>query len=380
MSDRSNTLAEPGDEHYMARALELARLGLGRCSPNPPVGAVLVREGQVVGEGFHVGPGTPHAEVIALRRAGPRARRADCYVTLEPCAHWGRTPGCAQALAAAGVRRIFYAVGDPDPRVRGRGAEVAGAAGVQVAEGLLSEEARELYAAYFTHRTLGRPMVVAKMAVTLDGKVATRAGESRWISCPESRELVHRWRDEYDAVMVGVGTVLADDPLLTCRRQDRPGRNPLRVVVDTQARTPPTARVIDGSGQSPGKCLVAVGEDAPEERVARLRQAGAEVALLPRNDEGRVDLVALAQLLGERGVVSVMLEGGPGLLAGALAAGLVDRLLVFYAPKVFGGAEAPGMVGGGGVEHVSEGEGWRFVSCQRVGDDFLLEARRCSPE
>jgi len=330
-----------------------------------------------VGEGFHREAGGPHAEVVALARAGSQARGADCYVTLEPCCHWGRTPGCAQALAAAGVRRVFYSVADPDSQVCGRGTGVARAAGLVVVGDVLREEAERLYAAYLKHRRTGRPLVAAKMAVSLDGKVATRTGKSRWISGEDSRRLVHQWRDEYDAVMVGVGTVLADDPALTCRREDRVGRDPLRVVADTQARTPTDARVLAEGGA--GRCIVAVGEGAPEARVQGLLAAGAEVWAMPRNAEGQVDLEALVEALGFHGVVSVLLEGGPGLLAGALRAGVVDRLLVFYAPKVLGGARAPGMVAGAGVAEIHDGEGWRLADVRRVGEDLLVEAWRCSP-
>lgn len=362
---------------FMVRALDLAALGLGRCSPNPPVGAVMVRDGQVVSEGFHRGPGTEHAEIVALRRAGPAAAGADVYITLEPCCHWGRTPGCSQALAAAGVRRILYAMDDPDPRICGRGTNTALAAGVEVLGGVLREQAERFYAAYIKHRRTGLPLVSAKMAVSLDGKVATRTGKSRWISGEQSRDLVHHWRDQSDAVMVGVGTVLADDPQLTCRLRDCFPRNPLRVIVDTHARTPVTARVLDKS--SGGGCVIAAGEGAPTERLEALSRAGAEVWTLPLNVEGRVDLTALAKALGCSGIVSVLLEGGPGLLASALSVGLVDRLLVFYAPKVLGGADSRSMVAGSGVDDPSEGGGWRLGEVRRIGEDLLVEAWRCSP-
>lgn len=365
------------EQVYMARALELAALGLGRTSPNPAVGAVVVAGGVVVGEGFHPYLGAPHAEAVALRRAGPLARGADVYVTLEPCCHWGRTPGCAQALAAASVARVWYGFADPDVRVAGRGANCLAAAGVEVHTGVLADECADFYAAYASHRRTGLPLVTAKMAASADGKVATASGESQWITGPEARALVHRWRDEMDAVMVGVGTVLADDPLLTCRREDRPGRDPVRVVVDSAARTPAAAKVV--AGERGGRCIVAAAEGAPEERVEALRDAGAEVWLLRRTAEGRVDLGELVAALGRAGVVSVLLEGGPTLLAGALEGGLVGRLLLFYAPKVIGGREAPGMVGGGGVERLADAEGWAFARVSRVGPDLLAELRRCSP-
>jgi diaminohydroxyphosphoribosylaminopyrimidine deaminase/5-amino-6-(5-phosphoribosylamino)uracil reductase len=361
--------AQDGDySPYMARAVELARMGLGRTSPNPPVGAVVVREGEIVGEGFHLGPGGEHAEVVALRRAGARASGADLYVTLEPCCHQGRTAGCAQAVAAARVARVFYGASDPDRRVCGKGGNVLAAGGVEVRAGVMASECGELYRAYAKHRTEGVPLVTAKMAVSADGKVATRSGQSRWISGPESRQLVHRWRDEMDAVMVGVGTVLADDPALTCRREDRVGRDPLRVVVDSGARTPPGAQVV-----GPG-CVVAVADGAAPERIEALRLGGAEVWEMPQGEGGKVDLRAMMARLGEVGVVSVLLEGGPTLLGGALAAGLVEGLLLFYAPKIIGGDDAPGV----GAAELGEAGGWQIVREERIGADLLVEMRRCS--
>ncbi len=364
----------PIHARHMSRAFELARLGLGRTSPNPAVGCVIVRRGRVIAEGFHLGPGEPHAEAIALRRAGRRACGADVYVTLEPCCHFGRTPGCAQALAAAGVRRVFYSVADPDPNVAGRGDNVLQAAGIQTVAGVLEDQGRRFYAPYFHHRTVGLPWVAAKMAASLDGKIATVTGQSQWISCENSRELVHRWRDQFDAVMVGVGTVLADDPALTCRRSDRPGRHPIRVIVDSSARTPPNAAVVTG----PGRCIIAVVASAPAQAVERLEQAGAEVWGLPASPDGHVDLAALARRLAADGIITVLLEGGPTLLAAMLAAGLVNELLLFYAPMVLGGTRAPGMVGGAGVPHLSDGRGWQIEDVQRVGSDILVRAVRCS--
>lgn len=375
MTERSGQA--PGqDVKFMARALELARLGLGRTSPNPPVGAVVVADGRIVAEGFHIAPGTPHAEMVALRRAGPRAAGAEVYVTLEPCWHWQRTPGCAQALAAAGVARVVYGVPDPDQRVSGRGASCLVAAAVEVATGPLADECAEFYAPYAKHRRMGLPWFVGKMAASADGKVATRSGQSRWITGPAARALVHRWRDEIDAVMVGVGTVLADDPELTCRRDDKPGRDPLRVVVDSRGRTPPTARVLGSSPTAP--CVVAVTPQAPQSRIDALAAAGADVWLIPAGPDGKVDLTQLAYRLAEAGVVSVLLEGGPTLLASAIACGLVDALLIFYAPMVIGGVDAPGIVGGAGAERLDKAGGWRFRQVKMVGDDVLVELRRCS--
>jgi len=366
------------EEQFMARALQLARLGLGRTSPNPPVGAVLVAEGRIVAEGFHIAPGAPHAEIVALARAGKRAAGADVYVTLEPCCHWGRTPGCAQALVAAGVARVVYGFPDPDRRVAGGGVNCLAAAAVEVSTGPLAEECAEFYAPYAKHRRRGLPWVIGKMAASVDGKVATRTGQSRWITGAPARALVHCWRDEVDAVMVGVGTVLADDPELTCRREDRPGRDPLRVVVDSKACTPPTARVLRSSATA--SCVVAVTPHAPRERVEALRATGADVWVVSAGRDGRVDLVELAGRLAQTGVVSVLLEGGPTLLAGALSCGLVDALLIFYAPKVIGGVEAAGIIGGEGVANLDDAGGWRFRRVDMVGDDLLVELWRCSQD
>lgn len=378
-TDTSSDLAS------MRRALELARRGLGRTSPNPAVGALVVApDGTIVGRGFHAAAGTAHAEVLALEEAGPRARGATLYVTLEPCCHHGRTPPCTEAIQRAGVGRVVAAMLDPDPRVSGRGAAVLRRAGVAVDVGVLEHETSRLLEAYIHHRRTGLPFVTMKVAMTLDGKVATRAGDARWISGERSRRTVHALRRQVDAVLVGVGTVLADDPLLTARppgtpaptgkpaSADRAPRQPLRIIVDSAARTPPGARVLTAAGD-PGRTLIAVTRGAPAARVRTLREAGAEVLLLPSTADGRVDLGALARELGERGVLHVLLEGGPTLNAAALAAGLVHRVLVFVAPRIVGGSAAPGPVGGDGVARLTEAISVRDLAARRSGEDILLE-------
>ncbi|MGD9496893.1 MAG: bifunctional diaminohydroxyphosphoribosylaminopyrimidine deaminase/5-amino-6-(5-phosphoribosylamino)uracil reductase RibD [Armatimonadota bacterium] len=356
-------------ERFMRRALELAELGVGRTSPNPPVGAVVVRGQAIVGEGYHRRAGEPHAERIALAHAGAAARGADIFVSLEPCCHHGRTPPCTDAIIAAGVARVFFAAPDPDPRCAGGGEVALRAAGIEVHGGLLRAEAQRLLEAYTKHRRTGRPFVTLKLALSLDGRIATRSGDTRWISCEQSRRLVHRMRDRADAIMVGVGTVLADDPALTTRGVPG-GRDALRVICDSAARTAPTARVV--AGTSAAGCLIAVTAEAAPERVEALRAAGAQVLVLP-GGEGKVDLCALMAALGGRGVLSVLLEGGATLAWGALATGIVDKVAFFFAPIIIGGKDAVPAVAGSGIERIAEALALRQVTATRVGRDLLVE-------
>jgi diaminohydroxyphosphoribosylaminopyrimidine deaminase / 5-amino-6-(5-phosphoribosylamino)uracil reductase len=357
------------DQAFMCRALVLAERGLGRTSPNPAVGCVVVAHGAIVGEGFHARAGESHAEAVALEAAGDQARGATLYVTLEPCCHFGRTPPCTDAILRAGVRRVVYACPDCDERCAGKGAAALAEAGVQITEGVLRGEALRLNETYFTHKRTGRPFVTLKMACSLDGKTATRTGDSRWISGEESRALVHRMRDRSDAVMVGVGTVLRDDPQLTTRLPGGGGRNALRVVVDSLARTPPEAKVVTGEGA----CLIAVTEAAPAARVEALREAGAEVVVTP-------DLPTLMAELGGRAIMSVLLEGGSTLAGGAVEAGIVHKLVLFLAPRLLGGAHAAPVLGGLGAETVAEGIAVQITDVQRVGEDIMVEAYLCSPD
>ncbi len=362
------------NEPHMRRALALAARGLGRTSPNPAVGAVVVRGDTVVGEGFHERAGAPHAERVALGIAGEAARGADLYVTLEPCCHHGRTPPCTEAIIEAGIARVFYACADPDPRASGDGHRQLEAAGVQVEAGLLRDEAERVNEAYLKHKRTGRPFVTLKLAMSLDGKIATRSGDARWITGEAARRRVHEMRNSSDAVMVGVGTVLADDPRLTTRGIEG-GRDALRVICDSRARTPPDARVISQDSDAP--CLVAVAEGAGAERVEALREAGPEVLVLP-GQNGRVDLDALSLALGEREVMSVLLEGGGTLAWSALKSGMVDKVALFYAPMILGGDEAIPAVGGLGIERIADAFRLREMTVERVGDDLLVEGYLCS--
>jgi diaminohydroxyphosphoribosylaminopyrimidine deaminase/5-amino-6-(5-phosphoribosylamino)uracil reductase len=368
------------DAKWMRRALRLAARGRGRTSPNPMVGAVLVKRHQVVGEGYHHQVGGPHAEVWALKAAGQAAKGATMYVSLEPCCHYGRTPPCTDALIAAGVKRVVAAVLDPDARVSGAGVKQLQQAGIETDVGILEREARKLNEAYLKRVATGLPFVALKSAMSLDGKIATAGGESRWITGERARRLAHRLRAQHDAVMVGVETALADDPELTVRMAK--GRSPLRVVVDSRARTPATARLLQSDERPP---IIAVTDAAPAVSRNRLQSAGAEVWVSPAAN-GRVDLCWLLRRLAETGVNSLLIEGGGTLAAGALAAGAVDRVYFFIAPLILGGARALTPVEGDGIRSLAIA--WRIQSMRvrRIGEDLLItgdvtgNAGVCSPE
>ncbi len=358
------------------RALELADLALGRCSPNPAVGAVLVRDGIIVGEGYTQPPGGAHAEIMALRQAGEQAHGATLYVSLEPCCHHGRTPPCTDALIAAGVREVHAAILDPNPQVNGRGAEALRRAGIAVYVGEHAEEAARLNQGFFKHVRTGLPFVTVKYAMTLDGKSATPRGDSRWISSEASRTLVHRLRERADVILTGIGTVLADDPQLTVRlpaeaRRPGPPHQPLRVVVDSRGRLPATARLL--RDEHAARTVVATTEDAAPCLRQTLAGTPAEVLALPAQG-GRVDLTALMQELGRRGVLNVLVEAGGTLVAALLEHRLVDRLLVFVAPKIIGGACAPSPIGGAGVARMADALATSIDRVERIGDDLLIEA------
>ena len=356
------------DEFFMARAIRLARRGKGLTSPNPMVGAVVVADAKVVGEGYHPGAGQPHAEVLALKHAGEAARGATLYVTLEPCCHFGRTPPCTGRIIEAGVKRVVAAVVDPDPRVSGKGADELRVAGIQVEFGALQEQAAELIEPHLKYVRTGLPLVTVKLAMSLDGRIATRTRQTRWITGEKARRFAHSLRAEADAVIVGVGTAMIDDPLLTARLV-RAKRQPRRVVVDTAARMQPTARMLQ---QGNGPVMVATTEQAPKESVERLRAAGAEIIVLPEKD-GRVDLRALLKELGERDVRSVLVEGGAALAGSMLDDRLVDRVVFVMAPLLIGGARATSALGGKGADDIGDAVRLADVRVRRIGEDLVVQ-------
>lgn len=350
---------------HMQRAVELAREAVGNTSPNPPVGAVLVRDGRVVGEGRTQPPGGLHAEAEALRMAGDAARGADLYVTLEPCAHHGRTPPCADALVEAGVASVHVAAMDPAPHTAGRGVEHLREAGISVTVDGGSSEAQQLVEAFAKHINTGLPFVVAKFAMSLDGKIAARSGDSRWISNETSRREAHRLRAEADAVMVGIGTALADDPLLTVRDAPLPARGqPLRVVVDSAGRLPASAAMLTEEGTT----LLAV---ASAEAARAVEALGAETIAAPGVD-GRTDLPQLLAELGARDVMSLLVEGGAALHGALFESGLVDKVVAFIAPVVIGGDGVPGPIGGAGAERMADALRLRDVTYTELDGDMMV--------
>jgi len=354
------------DEIHMRLALRQGRLGLGRTSPNPPVGAVVIRGGTVVGRGYHRRAGENHAEIEALRAAGRRAHGATLYVTLEPCNHHGRTPPCTEAVIAAGIQRVVIASIDPNPRVAGGGAERLRAAGLQVESGVLEAEGNELIVYFRKLITASSPFVTLKLAASLDGRIATADGQSRWITGEASRRHVHKLRDIHDAVLVGAETVIHDDPELTCRR--RGGRNPLRVVVDGRLRLPLKAKLVTSARETP--TLVFAGRAADPTKVARLRAAGVEVVLLPERN-GLLSWARILAVLGKRGIASVLVEGGAQVAAALLVGRRVDRLNLFLAPKLIGGDGRP-VLGSLGVRRLREALAVGPIEVRRFAQDLFL--------
>ncbi len=360
------------DRRRMEEALALAARGAGRTSPNPMVGAILAAgDGRVIGRGHHERAGGPHAEVAALGEAGEAARGATLYVTLEPCAHQGRTPPCAPAIAEAGVSRVVAAAQDPNPLVNGAGMALLRERGVAAEVGLCAREAVRLNEGFFRWTKSGRPFVTLKAAASLDGRIALRTGESRWISGPESRAWAHVLRDRADAILAGVETVRKDDPLLTARPEGKEGKPLIRIVLDSLLTTPEEARVLPPDRGV--ATILAATEAAPEERAKRLEAAGAEVLRFPADPAGRVPLAPLLEELGRRGALHLLVEGGGRVHGSFLNEGLADKILFFLAPMIIGDQDAPGAVTGAGPPRLEEARRLEHMRYERIGEDLLVE-------
>lgn len=355
-------------EDYMQKAIELAEMGRGRTNPNPLVGAIVVRDGAIVGEGYHAALGEPHAEIVALGQAEDRAKGALLFSTLEPCCTFGRTPPCTRTIISSGVAKVVIGLVDPNPQVNGKGLEEIHRSGIEVFTGVLSKEIARQNEIYLKYITTGQPFVLLKTAMSLNGKIARESGRTTWITGAVSRQEVHCLRDQYDAIMVGSGTVLADNPLLTARLKNKETRNPVRVIVDSQASLPIDARVVtDPSALT----VLATTEKAPKEKLEELQRRGVQVLLLPEAN-GKVDLTKLMEELGKREITSILLEGGASLNTSAIEAGIVDKFAFFIAPKVIGGKQALGVVKDGFEDLL-----WQELKLSRLrkmGEDFMVEA------
>lgn len=355
------------DKEYMVRALELAERGMGRVNPNPLVGAVIVKNGRIIGEGWHEYYGGPHAEVNAVNNAKEDVKGATIYVTLEPCSHQGKTPPCAELLKAAGFGRVVVAMTDPNPLVAGRGIALLRQAGITVEVGLCEGEARRLNEIFIHYILSGLPFVIMKSAMTLDGKTATAEGESKWITGPASRDYVHRIRHRVSGIMVGIGTVLSDDPSLTARTEE--GCDPIRIIVDTHLRIPMGARVLQG----PGRTIIAATADHDKQKYEALAALDAVEVLIAGQAGSGVDLPQLMRQLGAKGIDSVLLEGGSELNWSMVSQGLVDKVMMFIAPKILGGGDAKTPVGGPGFPGLDQALVLEDIEVLRFGEDTLIE-------
>ena len=353
------------DHFYMKLALSLARKGIEGASPNPMVGAVVVKSGKIVGQGYHKIYGGAHAEINALHDAGMAAKGGTLYLNLEPCCYFGKTPPCTDTVIKAGIKRVVAGMTDPNPKVSGKGFDILRKAKLDVEIGVLEEECRRLNEGFIKRITTGRPFVILKVAASLDGKTATRHRESKWITSEASRLHVHKLRKQVDAIMTGIGTILADDPLLT-PRVGKVKRFPLRVVVDSSLRVPPTAKVVEVN------TLFVTTDSAPVQKLKFLESQGAKVEIFKSRD-GKVDMTIVMDYLGKKGINSMMIEAGPELSASLVREGLVDKVVFFYAPRIIGGIDAPGMVGGSGIDKLAEAIPIKDIVAKRCGEDIMIE-------
>ncbi|MEW9096576.1 MAG: bifunctional diaminohydroxyphosphoribosylaminopyrimidine deaminase/5-amino-6-(5-phosphoribosylamino)uracil reductase RibD [Clostridiaceae bacterium] len=355
-------------EKYMKRALELAKLGEGFVNPNPLVGAVIVKNGRIIGEGYHEFFGGAHAEINAFNNAIEDVKGAHMYVTLEPCSHYGKTPPCANSIIEKGISKVIIAMKDPNPVVSGRGIDLLKSNGIEVEVGVLEEEAKKLNEVFIKYITTKLPYCILKTATTLDGKIATVTGDSKWITGEKSREYVHQVRNKISGIMVGIDTVIKDDPSLTTRLKDSKGRNPIRIIVDSKGRIPVEAKLL----KEEGKTIIATTENMPSDKRFELEKLGVEIITTPLKNN-KVDLKYLMKELVERRIDSILLEGGGTLNYSALEEGVVDKVMAFIAPKIIGGSSSKTPVEGDGIELMKDSIKLKNVSFEKFDEDFLIE-------
>jgi len=366
----------PTDESYLKQALKLAAKAKGRTSPNPMVGALVVKNDKIVGKGFHPAAGKPHAEIYALREAGNQARKATMYVTLEPCNHQGRTPPCTEAIIAAGISRLVIGMEDPNPKVAGKGIARLREAGIDAVSGILEDECHRLNEAYIKYITTNTPFVTLKIAASMDGRIATHAGHSHWITNDKSRRYVHQLRDETDAILIGIGTLLQDNPKLTTRLPQKKGHNPYRIIVDSRLRTPLHANIF---GADAKEKLILATSCKNKENLKLYQDRAYHILQIPTNEVGQLDLNILMKKLAQLEIMSVLIEGGSEISGSSVDAGIVDKFCFFYAPLLIGGRGAVGMVGGQGINFIPEAQRVKNLKIKHFGTDICVEGYLQSP-
>ncbi|MBK5240467.1 bifunctional diaminohydroxyphosphoribosylaminopyrimidine deaminase/5-amino-6-(5-phosphoribosylamino)uracil reductase RibD [Clostridium sp.] len=359
------------DNYYMERAIELSKKAIGFVNPNPLVGAVIVKDNRIIGEGYHENFGGSHAEVNAFKNAKEDVEGATMYVTLEPCSHYGKTPPCADAIVKNKIAKVVVGMIDPNPQVSGRGIEILRSNGIDVTVGIMDKEIKKTNEIFIKYITKQQPFCIMKTAMTIDGKISTYTGDSKWISNEKSRSYVHELRQKVTGIMVGIGTVLADDPELTTRRQDKISKNPIRIIIDSKAKIPLESKVLKCDDKT--KTIIVTTEFAKDSKIEAIKQKGVEV-IVTKSKNGWVNLKDLMGLLGDMGIDSILLEGGSTLNYSALQEGIVDKIITFISPKIFGGTAGKTPVGGKGIEHVSDCIKLRDTEITRFDEDIMIEA------